>query len=182
MAPYSDPEDILQLWQLQYGVLDEEDRDEFLFSPITEELSNFSLDVIQNAILRGNVSLKHILTFAYRHSGTYEGPVLLSSFTSEIDVGAYALDGKIFSIRKDKQSGNLQAWEYDSVKREYRRPFFSSDERLILGKLDSSKRLTLRMAERYSLETGICCHCGRYLSARKSVSRGMGPVCRKLYH
>jgi hypothetical protein len=99
-----------------------------------------------------------------------------------VEPGAYKLGHTVYSIRRDKKTRVFQAWFHDQDKKTYRRPFFESDERKILEKLTSADRLTLRMAEKYSLETGMCCHCGRTLTATKSITRGMGPVCRSLYH
>lgn len=98
-----------------------------------------------------------------------------------VEPGAYKLGFTIYSIRRDRKTHILQAWFFDSAKGAYRRPFFSKEEHDILSKLTSKHRLSLKMAEKYSLETGMCCHCGRLLTAQKSVNRGMGPVCRTLY-
>lgn len=181
--PFSEAEDILLLWQSTYGQLDEELREEFLNSDIVEELCYFHINVIQSAILANNLILKDILTYAQVHPyNSHENTVRLNSVNQEPDIGAYMHDGKIYSVRINRKLNQIQAWEYDKEKKEYRRPFFSADERRILYSLTPSNRLTLRLAQKYSIETGICCHCGRYLSAKKSVAAGMGPVCRKYYH
>ena len=99
-----------------------------------------------------------------------------------VEPGAYKLGFTIYSVRRDRKTKILQAWLFDSAKGAYRRPFYSKEEHEILSKLTSKHRLTLRMAEKYSLETGMCCHCGRLLTAQKSVNRGMGPVCKTLYN
>lgn len=179
----NDPEDILMLWQSEYGPLDEELREEFLHSDLVDELCYFHIDIIQNAILAKNVRLRDILTYAYVHP--YKPELQendLNSFQSEPEVGAYFYSGKIYSVRRDRKTGTLQAWEFDKSKKEYRRPFFSADERKIIYSLRPSARLTLKTAQKHSIETGICCHCGRYLTAERSVANGMGPVCRRHYH
>jgi len=181
--PLVDAEDILILWQSAYGQLEEELRDEFLNSDIVEELCYFHIDVLQNAILARNLILKDILTYAQVHPSKSSDKINAVNFVyHEPDIGAYLHDGKIYSVRMDRKSNQIQAWEYNKERKEYRRPFFSADERRILYSLRASARFTLSLAEKYSIETGICCHCGRYLSAKKSVANGMGPVCRKHYH
>ena len=181
--PLIEPEDILFLWQSQYGQLDEEMRNDFLESEIVEELCYYEIDLIQNAILAKNLRLKDILTYVYVH------PKLSASQVSRLETerlipepGAYIFRGNLCSIRRDRKTDQIQAWIYKSDKKIYERPFFSADEREIIYSLSTRNRLTLQLAQKYSIETGICCHCGRYLSAKKSIANGMGPICKKHYH
>jgi hypothetical protein len=176
----NDPEDFLHLWQQTYGLLDEEMREDFLFNSVAEEICCYHIDLIQDAILKNNSKLKDILLYVQSHphipreekEGTYFA----------VDVGAYYFEGRIFSVRRDRKSENLQAWEFDNVKQEYKRPFFSSEERRILSTLNSRFRLSLKLAQKHSIESGICCHCGRLLTAKRSVANGMGPICKSYYH
>lgn len=181
--PLTEAEDILLLWQSLHGPLDEEIREEFLYSEIVEELRYFHINVIHNALLAKNVRLKDILTYAYVHPYVPGEKGVDPSFEySEPDVGAHLLEGTLYSVRRDRKTDQIQVWEFNPTKKEYRRPFFSAEEHKILQLLGSGTKLTLRLAQKYSIETGICCHCGRYLSAKKSVASGMGPICKKYYH
>lgn len=175
----NDPEDVLHLWQQAFGFLEEEQREDFLFDPTVEEICFYHIDLIEDAINKNNARVKDILLYVQSHPHKpreENGEPYLGA-----DVGAYFFEGKIYSVRRDRKSNNLQAWEFDKVKLEYKRPFFSSDERRILSSLNSNLRLSLALAQKYSIETGLCCHCGRYLTAKKSVANGMGPVCKSYY-
>ena len=180
----TDEDDILMLWQSNFGYIDEDIRDRFLDSDIVEELCYFNLDLIQEAMLKGKARLREILDYArsndYIFSKTTKESV--GRIETRLRGGAYLLENRIFAVRKDRKTNEWQAWEFDRIKRDYKRPFFSADENRIINLLDENCRLTFAMAEKFSIETGICCHCGRYLSAKKSVARGMGPVCKKHYH
>lgn len=98
------------------------------------------------------------------------------------DVGAYLLEGSIYSIRKGNQSGRWQVWSYDKRLGKYQREPISTKEREILKKVQPTDRLTLALAVKYSAHTGLCVHCGRTLTLLKSVAGGMGAVCAKKYH
>ena len=177
---YNDPEDLLHLWQQTYGLLDEEMREDFLFNPIAEEICCYHIDLIQDAILKNNSKLKDILIYVQSHPHVPREEKDGAYFA--VGVGAYYFEGKIFSVRREKKTENLQAWEFDTQKREYRRPFFSSEEQRILSALSIKFRLSLALAQKHSIETGICCHCGRSLTNKKSIANGMGPVCKTYYH
>lgn len=204
--------DFMHAWQSRYGILLHEFREDFLESEITKEIIGFPPEQIKAAIKHGDASLSQILdllksdkvkpyatkSFA-PNSITRKRRAITKEKKSEaldtaenvsfipsdyylVDPGAYKLGHTVYSIRRDKKTRVFQAWFYDGDKKTYRRPFFESDERKILEKLTPSNRLSLKMAEKYSLDTGLCCHCGRTLTAQKSINRGMGPVCRSLYH
>jgi hypothetical protein len=180
MTSSTDPEDFLYLWQNTFGFLEEDMREKFLFNPIVQEICCYHIDLIQDAILKDNAKIRDILLYVQSHphkprdekTGAYFG----------VEMGAYFFEGKVISVRRDRKSQELRAWEFDKLKGEFRRPFFSSEERRILSSLDINSRLSLTLAQKYSIETGICCHCGRYLSAKKSVVNGMGPICKSHYH
>jgi hypothetical protein len=48
-------------------------------------------------------------------------------------------------------------------------------------RLTVGHRLTIEQAETLSLQVGACMICGRDLTVKESVARGIGPVCRKRY-
>lgn len=47
--------------------------------------------------------------------------------------------------------------------------------------LCADDKMTVEAAEAYSLKIGHCCCCGKTLTNTKSVTLGIGPVCRKKY-
>jgi uncharacterized protein DUF6011 len=51
----------------------------------------------------------------------------------------------------------------------------------IFKTLDASDKMTVEAAEAYSLKINHCCCCGKMLTNTKSVTLGIGPVCRKNY-
>ena len=97
------------------------------------------------------------------------------------EVGAYLLDGVIYSIRQGRESKKWQVWTYSSIESKYAR-LPKDEEVAILKKIQPADRLTLENAIKYSVQTGICCHCGRTLTQLKSVTGGIGPICAKKYN
>jgi hypothetical protein len=98
------------------------------------------------------------------------------------EVGAYLSDGTIYSIRLGKESQKFQVWYHDTTQNKYVREANGFTEKDLLKKLQPTDRLTLELAIKYSAQTGICVHCGRTLTLRKSVVAGMGQVCASKYH
>ena len=97
------------------------------------------------------------------------------------EVGAYLFDGVIYSIRLGNQSKKWQVWSYSDTYKKYLREDDKAKEDSILQKVQPSNRLTLESAIKYSVQVGICCHCGRTLTVLKSVAGGIGPICAKRY-
>jgi hypothetical protein len=204
--------ELMQVWQSRYGLLLPEYRNNFLESEITAEIIQFPDERIKVAVKKGDASLAGILAqlktgqspaiathgtttrkkkkskqIATKNVSNSVGVIqqetrFMASDYYLVEPGAYKLGHIVYSIRRDKKTRILQAWLFDTQKGSYRRPFFSAEEHEILNKLKPTHRLTLRMAEKYSFDTGMCCHCGRTLTNMKSISRGMGPVCRSHYH
>ena len=96
------------------------------------------------------------------------------------EVGAYLLDGVIYSIRQANESKKWSVWTYSDEAKKYVR----NDEvkKEVLKKVEPKDRLTLELAIKYSAQVGICVHCGRTLTLLKSVAGGMGAICAKKYH
>jgi len=96
------------------------------------------------------------------------------------EVGAYLLDGVIYSIRQANESKKWSVWTYSDEAKKYVR----NDEvkKEVLKKVEPTDRLTLELAIKYSAQVGICVHCGRTLTLLKSVAGGMGAICAKKYH
>jgi hypothetical protein len=176
----NEPEDFLHLWQQTYGHLDEELREAFLFNSVVQEICCYHIDLIQDALSNNNAKLTDILLYVQSHP--YIPREEKSPDFNRVEVGAYLFEGKVFSVRRDRKTGTLNAWEFVHERNEYRRPFFSAEEKRILSLLTTNSRLSLVLALKYSIETGICCHCGRFLTAKKSIANGMGPVCKSYYH
>lgn len=94
------------------------------------------------------------------------------------EVGAYLYEGEIYSLRVGVESKKWQVWSYDENAKKYLR----NDSLLpLLKKIQPSHRLTLEQAIKRSVQTGVCCHCGRTLTQLKSVAGGIGPICAKRY-
>jgi hypothetical protein len=96
------------------------------------------------------------------------------------EVGAYLLDGTIYSIRQASESKKWSVWTYSDEVKKYVRNDVATKE--ILKKVEPKDRLTLELAIKYSAQVGICVHCGRTLTLLKSVAGGMGAICAKKYH
>ena len=96
------------------------------------------------------------------------------------EVGAYLLDGTIYSIRQSNESRKWSVWTYSADVNKYVRNDVVKNE--VLKKVEPKDRLTLELAIKYSAQVGICVHCGRTLTLLKSVAGGMGAICAKKYH
>lgn len=95
------------------------------------------------------------------------------------EVGAYLYEGEIYSLRIGVESKKWQVWAYDENAKKYLR----NDSLLpLLKKIQPANRLTLEQAIKRSVQTGVCCHCGRTLTQLKSVAGGIGPICAKRYN
>lgn len=94
------------------------------------------------------------------------------------DVGAYLYEGVVYSIRKN-QYDKLIVWTYNEEIKKYERNYTATKK--LLNKITPNHRLTLEEAEKYSAQTGLCCHCGRTLTVMKSIAGGIGPICAKQY-
>ena len=94
------------------------------------------------------------------------------------EVGAYLHNGTIYSIRQGQESKKWQVWSYNDIAKKYLR---NDTLQPILKEITPNNRLTLEQAVKYSVQTGICCHCGRTLTVLKSVAGGIGPICAKRY-
>ena len=96
------------------------------------------------------------------------------------EVGAYLLDGTIYSIRQnDRKVWSVWTYEGGNVNKYVRNDVVKNE---VLKKVEPKDRLTLELAIKYSAQVGICVHCGRTLTLLKSVAGGMGAICAKKYH
>lgn len=97
------------------------------------------------------------------------------------EVGAYLLDGTIYSIRQSSENKKWSVWTYEggNVNKYVRNDVVKNE---VLKKVEPKDRLTLELAIKYSAQVGICVHCGRTLTLLKSVAGGMGAICAKKYH
>ena len=95
------------------------------------------------------------------------------------EVGAYVLDGVIYSIRQNSETKRWSVWTYSDVAKKFVR---NNDKFDVLYQLDTTDRLTLELAIKYSAQVGSCVHCGKTLTVLKSVAGGIGPICAKRYN
>jgi hypothetical protein len=95
------------------------------------------------------------------------------------EVGAYILNGIVYSIRQHSETKRWSVWTYSDTAERYVR---NDKESNVLYQLDTTDRLTLELAIKYSAQVGICVHCGKTLTVLKSVAGGIGPICAKKYH
>lgn len=93
----------------------------------------------------------------------------------QVDVGAYAYDGILYSVRKSRESGKLHAYHWSSASNKWE---YSGN---IKYDLRPEHRLSLADAMDFGIQTGSCIHCGRTLTDKASVRYGMGSTCRKKY-
>ena len=164
-----------------------------LFIPATDKQLSFAESLIQKKEEGFNVLNEYLLKRnAKELKDLQKGDVseiigiLKSSADKQIpiaitDVGAYLLEAQIYSIRLGAQSKKWQVWSFDKQMGKYFREPDSRKEKEILNKLQPTDRLTLETAIKYSVQTGVCCHCGRTLTVLKSVAGGIGPICAKRY-
>lgn len=156
--------------------------------PPTERQLNFAKKLVQdkegglellNAVLKG----KKVNSLEQLDKTSVSG--IINSLVAKEDkpiaiteVGAYLHNETIYSIRQGNESKKWQVWAYDENAKKYLR----NDTLLpILKEVTPDNRLTLEQAIKYSVQTGICCHCGRTLTQLKSVAGGIGPICARRY-
>jgi hypothetical protein len=101
---------------------------------------------------------------------------------TELQPGAYKLLNKIYSVRKHGKSSKQRVLYFDPNLKKYVKLQYKSEEIRVLKTLNFDHRLTLEQAIKLSNEWGICCHCGRVLTATRSVGKGMGPICEQHYN
>ena len=93
----------------------------------------------------------------------------------DLEVGAYLHDGVIYSVRKGRESGRLQAYIYNADDKHW--DYLKN----MVKQIKPAERLTLAQAVQHSAQTGSCVHCGRTLTLQKSVMAGMGKICASKY-
>lgn len=90
--------------------------------------------------------------------------------------GMYAKNGQVFRVKLSK-SGYLYA---QLVTMFDGKPTYTYAPR-VFKSLTVNDKMTIEAAEAYSLKINHCCCCGKMLTNTKSVTLGIGPVCRKKY-
>lgn len=88
--------------------------------------------------------------------------------------GMYAKDGAVYRV-KCSEAGHLYAMRFDPSGATKSERFTYAKG--VIATLCASDRMTLEQASALGLRFGICCVCGRELTAEKSVDAGIGPVC-----
>jgi hypothetical protein len=92
-----------------------------------------------------------------------------------VEVGAYRYNGTIYSVRRGRESGNLNAFHWSPDTNQWTYAGATKYE------LRPEHRLSLAEALTFGVQTGSCAHCGITLTNKTSAMVGMGPTCRKKY-
>jgi len=90
--------------------------------------------------------------------------------------GMYVHDEIVYRVKRS-QSGYLYAQRVELFDG---KPIYTYAPG-VFNTLDASDKMTIEAAEAYSLKINHCCCCGKTLTNTKSVTLGIGPVCRKKY-
>jgi len=185
------PGQILDIWKSIHGPLPKSIESAFLICEEVQRLSYYSTDIIRQAMLaKANTLIEVVQQIEFlvdreefvRNSRNW----LRENFNHiekeiNLQIGSYQHAGQIYSVRKNPKTSNYQALRLDTKLKKFIKFRHSFDEKEILNTLHPSDRLSLAQAIKISNEWGICCHCGRILTARKSVGKGMGPICEQHY-
>jgi hypothetical protein len=164
---------------------------EFLKSEEVQRLSYFSWEIVKKAINSKAKTLTEVVReielLVSRDEFKEKSRMWIrENFTeteaeNQLQLGTYKLLNKIYSVRNDRKSSKYRVLYLDPNLRKYVKLQYQSEEIRILGTLKFDNRLTLAQATKLSNDWGICCHCGRILTATRSVGKGMGPICEQHY-
>ena len=188
------PRQILIIWESIYGPLPPNLETEFLKSEEVQRLSYFSWETVHKAINSKAKTLTEVVQeielLVSRDEFKEKSRMWLrENFTkteaeteTELQPGAYKLLNKIYSVRKHGKSSKQRILYFDPNLKKYMKLQYKSEEIRVLKTLKYDHRLTLEQAIKLSNEWGICCHCGRVLTATRSVGKGMGPICEQHYN
>jgi hypothetical protein len=92
-----------------------------------------------------------------------------------VEVGAYRYNGNIYSVRRGRESGNLNAFNWDPATNQW------AYAGAVKFELRPEHRISLAEALTFGVQTGVCVHCGATLTNKASAMMGIGPTCRKKY-
>jgi flavodoxin len=187
------PHQILIIWKSIYGPLPASLEIEFLKSEEVQRLSYFSWEIIKKAINSKAKTLTEVVQeielLVSRDEFKEKSRMWIrENFTeaeakaqNQLQPGTYKLLNKIYSVRNDRKSSKHRVLYFDPKLKKYVKLLYKFEETRILETLKFDDRLTLEQAIKLSNEWGICCHCGRILTATRSVGKGMGPICEQHY-
>jgi len=185
------PSHILIIWKTIHGSLPPNLEMEFLKSEEVQRLSYFSWEIVKKAINSKAKTLTEVVReielLVSRDEFKEKSRMWIrENFTeteaeNQLQLGTYKLLNKIYSVRNDRKSSKYRVLYLDPNLRKYVKLQYQSEEIRILGTLKFDNRLTLAQATKLSNDWGICCHCGRILTATRSVGKGMGPICEQHY-
>ena len=185
------PTQILAIWKFIHGPLPRNLEADFLNSDEVQRLSYFSWEVVRRAInsqtktLTDVIQQLELLVDRDEYKEKSRAWIRENSWEIEQEVdlqpGTYQFLEKIYSVRTNKKSRKQSVLLLDSKRRKFVKLDYESDENRILRTLTAENRLTLAQATKLSNEWGVCCHCGRILTATRSVGKGMGPICEQYY-
>lgn len=92
--------------------------------------------------------------------------------------GMYRMpNGRMFRVQENKSKTGLYAKELIVTNvGDLTKSYFAFVPGIIRD-LQESYRITIEEAMEFGMETGVCCQCGRLLTASESVKNGIGPIC-----
>lgn len=96
------------------------------------------------------------------------------------EIGTYKVGDDVYRVQQARGSGNLYAkvWEFSGE-------ISPTGKRLgsfgyapgAMRKISAADRMSLQDAEAFGVLTGTCADCGRELTVKESIERGIGPIC-----
>lgn len=100
---------------------------------------------------------------------------LQSSVKLTVSEGFYRLGEEIVEVKLSKAGRTYGLLLDEETGR------FNYDRGLIFRIEKAGQKLDLEFAEEFGRRTGRCCICGRTLTVKASILRGIGPVCAKRF-
>lgn len=86
-------------------------------------------------------------------------------------IGAYLFDGTVCRVAKSRQSQRLYAMRWDAEMRQW--DYVAG----LINSLRVDMRMTMEQMHAFGAEFHFCAVCGRDITNKTSVERGIGPIC-----
>jgi hypothetical protein len=106
------------------------------------------------------------------------------AFVRASEPGMYKHGEDIVKIQAAKTTGNLYAKKLTQIggsrltEQDDRVKFDFAYAPGLVREVRADERLSLDEAKAFGIKYGVCCVCGAFLCDAKSVSEGIGPVCK----
>ncbi len=100
--------------------------------------------------------------------------------TESVTEGLYRVGEVIYRVKRSRESGRLYACEVIPPRVEGGKPEFIYASGA-MREIKPEHRMTLDEVNAYSIEVGFCGICGRTLTRKESIDRGIGPICAAKY-